>query len=435
MKLDDFAFKRGNEFFKILKNEIILDETENFFYEFIYYNRLYNDIWKNNFEKGFFHSIKAKNIDFFKEFYNHFFKEQYNISHNDIENIKYILKNKNFFHFKEKNKEDFENIYDFLFYKRTLFFKKNLYNLSYFFSQIEKFNKKENLFLFFNEINKVSLTQKIFKNKDNSYTFEIPKNKGPFFSFWINNKVINIDSSMTDNINKKIQINSLIFSLLSSDKSPKDTQQNIIKINKEYPEIILNKIKNIYDQNIFNINENFLYFSFDDLKPLTGFLNPKDELILNQISNENNFIFSEYIPETLYQILTKNRKNLNHIFDNNIQMLEKRREWINSFFVSIFSKEKLDQLQLDLHQINPAFFHNIYSNTINKIKHINNIPEHHIKEALFNEFCFDSSNDFQSFLIEIEENYQNNKDIMDHINSKEDQLALITLLKALLNTR
>ena len=322
-----------------------------------------------------------------------------------------------------------------MFYKRTLFFKKNLYNLSYFFSQIEKFNKKENLFLFFNEINKVSLTQKIFKNKDNSYTFEIPKNKGPFFSFWINNKVINIDSSMTDNINKKIQINSLIFSLFSSDKSPKYTQQNIIKIHKEYPEIILNKIKNIYDQNIFNINENFLYFSFDDLKPLTGFLNPKDELILNQISNENNFIFSEYIPETLYQIITKNRKNLNHIFDNNIQMLEKRREWINSFFVSIFSKEKLDQLQLDLHQINPAFFHNIYSNTINKIKHINNIPEHHIKEALFNEFCFDSSNDFQSFLIEIEENYQNNKDIMDHINSKEDQLALITLLKALLNTR
>ena len=227
----------------------------------------------------------------------------------------------------------------------------------------------------------------------------------------------------------------MIFSLLSSDKSPKDTQQNIIKIHKEYPEIILNKIKNIYDQNIFNINENFLYFSFDDLKPLTGFLNPKDESILNQISNENNFIFSEYIPETLYQIITKNRKNINHIFDNNIQMLEKRREWINSFFVSIFSKEKLNQLQLDLHQINPTFFHNIYSNTINKIKHINNIPEHHIKEALFNEFCFDSSNDFQSFLIEIEENYQNNKDIMDHINSKEDQLALITLLKALLNTR
>ena len=56
MKPDKLAFKRGNELLKIIKNEIIINDTENFFYEFVYYNRLYNDIWKHNFEKGFFHS-------------------------------------------------------------------------------------------------------------------------------------------------------------------------------------------------------------------------------------------------------------------------------------------------------------------------------------------------------------------------------------------
>lgn len=435
MKLDKFAFKRGSDFFKIIKNETISNDIENFFYEFIYYNRLYNDIWKNNFKEGFFQSVKSKNIDFYKEFYNNYFKEEYIISYNDIENIKHIIKNKSFFQFREKNSQDFENLYDFLFYKRTLFFKKNLYNLSYFFSQLEKFNNKNNLFLFFNEINKVSLTQKIFKNKDNSYTFEIPKNKGPFFSFWIKNKMINIDSSINETINKKMQINSLIFSLLSSDQTPKKTQQNIIQIHKEYPDIILNKIQNIRDQNIFDINENFLYFSFEDLKPLTGFFNPKDEYILNQLSNENNLIFSEYISETFYQILTKNRKNITFVFDNNTQLLEKRREWINTFFTSIFFKDQIEHLKKETSQISSIIFYSIYSNTINKIKEILKIPEHHIKEALFNEFCFNSSEDLQSFLVAIEENYQNNSNIMDHINSKEDQLVLINLLKALLNTR
>ena len=143
MKLDKFAFKRGSDFFKIIKNETISNDIENFFYEFIYYNRLYNDIWKDNFKEGFFHSVKSKNIDFYKEFYNNYFKEEYIISYNDIENIKHIIKNKSFFQFREKNIQDFENLYDFLFYKRTLFFKKNLYNLSYFFSQLEKFNNKK----------------------------------------------------------------------------------------------------------------------------------------------------------------------------------------------------------------------------------------------------------------------------------------------------
>ncbi len=435
MKLDKFAFKRGSDFFKIIKNETISNDSGNFFYEYIYYNRLYNDIWKNNFKDGFFSSIKSKDIHFYREFYDNYFKEEYNISHNDIENIKHIIKNKIFFQFREKNIQDFENLYDFLFYKRTLFFKRNLYNLSYFFSKLEKFNNKNNLFLFFNEINKVSLTQKIFKNKENSYTFEIPKNKGSFFSFWINNKMINIDSSITESLNKKIQINSLIFSLLSADRTPKKTQQNIIKIHKEYPDIILEKIKSIREQNIFDINENFLYFSFDDLKPLTGFLNPKDEYILNQLSNENNFIFSEYISEIFYQILTKNRKNITYVFDNNTQLLEKRREWINTFFIAIFFEDQLKDLKNQISQINNTIFYSIYSNTINKIKEILKIPEHHIKEALFNEFCFNSSEDFQSFIVEIKENYQNNNEIMDHINPKEEQLILINLLKAILNTR
>lgn len=434
MKLNDLAFNRGETFSKNLQKEIDSSTLETIFNEFIYYSRLYNDSWNQNFSKGFFYNINKKDFDFYYNFYESFFNEYYSVSHTDIENIKFIIQNRSTFNFSTKNKNDFENFYDFIFYKRTIFFKKILYEICYFFSNIDSFSNKKDLFSFFDSINKISLTQKLFKSNNEKYTFHIPKNKGPFFSFWINKKMINIDPFISYKINKKMQINSFIFSLLSTDKNPKSIQKNIITLHKEYPTIIENKTKEIILENIFQNDEDFLYFSFEELKPLTGIFDLKDELILKQLSLENNFYFSNYISETFYENLFTKKSQVKTIFYSTTESLEKRKYWINKFFTSLFFEENFYNLLTEVNKIDQDIFLNIYKNTINKIKEINNISDHHNTEFFFNEFCFESSNDFHSFLIKLKENFENKNNILYYINNEEDQSILFNSLTKLLKT-
>jgi hypothetical protein len=433
MKLDKFAFKQGLLLQNLIKKEDKLLNVDDIFNDHLYYSRQYS-IWNDNFLNGYLKNLKKKDILFFKTFYDNFFKEEYSISHIDISNINFIIKNKIKYEFDTKKENDFKDYFEYLFYKRTIFYKKTLYNLCYFFTKMNSFYNKKDLLSFLENINKISLTQKIFKNNNGSYTFQIPKNKGPFFSFWINNKMVNIDPFISYEINKKIEINSLVFSTLMNDENPKNIQNNIIKIHKEYPDIIDEKLKEIINNNDFQNYENYSYFSFVELNKQTGLMNHQDEVTLKKLSIESNFLHSFYINEKLYESFFLRTLNIRSNFNSKIESIEKRKFWINKFFISLFTKEDHKELINKLKILNKNIYNNIHLNTINKIKELNNLPDHRFLEACFYDFGFESSSDFNSFILKTKENYSNNKLTFSYLNNNDYEIALSNTLSRILNT-
>lgn len=415
MKLKELAFQQGIEFYKSIFIKEDKENCINLYNNYFYFSRHYNNEWDNNFKLGFFKNLdknNLKNIDFF---YNTFFNFSIKIENFHIENIEKIINEKSIFSLGFiKNYQ--LNIIDFLLSYKSYIFSKHLYILIFYFNTINTQNHK-NIYDFLKNIDRLSLTQKIFNFKNNSAYFIISKNKGPCFLIWNQKSIYAIDVSISNTYNKKIyNIHNLITQNIV-DEIPKNIQKKLIEIHKNEDTFLKNNNQN----NNQNIKYNYV-LSFDmDIIPNN--ISIKNFKIIKLLFSENNFIGDVYIFQNTLNYFLKN----NLLFNDFLNSFKLKNHYQKIFFESLFNKKIYQNIYQNFCFINPDDIDIFYTNIFKKIEYLIN-NTNHIDLSIFYEFGYQNTIEYNEILQKINSLKSSNPDYFDFIKNKKQQNIIFDFL-------